>query len=76
MWEALARARGLHPGRRNGDPLRHSILNSPLKNPIYCDRLQSPLASFSSLDDLNVTPATVSVISGLGPRQRRFRSIS
>jgi hypothetical protein len=26
-----------------------------LKNPIYYDRLQSPLASFSSLDDLNVT---------------------
>jgi len=24
-------------------------------NPIYCDRLQSPPASFSSLDDLNMT---------------------
>ena len=33
-------------------PCRPSSL---LKNPIYCDRLQSPLASFSTLDDLNMT---------------------
>jgi hypothetical protein len=36
---------------------RLATLSSPLKNPIYCDRLQSPLASFSSLDDLNVIGA-------------------
>ncbi len=33
------------------------MVSSPLKNPIYCDRLQSALASFSTLDDLNVIGA-------------------
>jgi len=37
-----------------------------LINPIYCDRLQSPLASFSTLDDLNVTAGHS--FGHLGPR--------
>ncbi len=34
---------------------RASVLNSPLKNPIYCGWLVFPSTSFSTLDDLNVT---------------------
>ena len=41
-------------------------LSSPLKIPIYYERLQSPLASFSALDDLNVTASHC--FGHLGPR--------
>jgi len=56
MWEALARAPALHPGPRNGDPLRISNLQI----------IEQPLAATETglLSDFFLTPEEATGFAG------------